>query len=174
MKTGVHSEDVTFMEHSPITITNVGATLHPHLPGEPGFLCRSGVVDSGGGRPAPWLSIEVDFAVYFLDDDALVVAAVVGGDNRLLPLIANPHRKLPVRIVHVDVHAVLSSSLNGGYIGRELAVAHLHLHHVSRLVHKQCRVRGHFDFRQWVSLIVRKRNHDLAAGRQRLRSCTTY
>lgn len=90
------------------------------------------------------LSEEMEGAVGqdFLDGDALVVTAVVGGDNRRRLRIPGfgVHHKLSIRVVHVDVHSKLSArSRNAGDRGGGFPVAHFHLHHVSSLVHEQRR-----------------------------------
>lgn len=105
--------------------------LHRKSP-DVGSFCRSGLVASTRDF------VDFEVAVDFSDGDALVVAAVVRGDDELLAGIIDSDEKLLVRVLVADVERVLASAPDVREIGAVVLVAYFHVQIHLRVVHNHC------------------------------------
>lgn len=95
--------------------------------------------------------LRANAAVHFRDGDALVIAAVVGGDDERLPLIVRLDQILVVSVTVIDTHDVLFAAGQAGEIKEVALIAHSHVQRLVRVV----RDHGHALPRHRDSALVR-------------------
>jgi len=92
--------------------------------------------------------------VGLLDSDALVIAAIIGAHEQLLPGIARVlQHELLVRPIHTKLHGVLAASFHTGEPGETIPAADFHRQRLLCRVHDHGRQLGCHRARRELQLI---------------------